>query len=239
MIAYIGDNSKKNAGKALYPHKHKDGMYVAPHSRFESDYVRVETLTQLQALVELGYGARMSNSELKPRVAASIIISKNIDIEGFFSIKKELLKISKLSELDLEFSAKKRVEQSLLRAHLLQGSKRGICAICHSELPENMLVAAHIKRRTKCNPKEKLDFDAVATLMCKLGCDDLYEKGYIYVEDGKVLSNSKAVTTEPLDDVIFSLVGNEVLNWESSKKYYEWHREKWGAKKKNIQQDKI
>ncbi|SIT03239.1 HNH endonuclease [Neptunomonas antarctica] len=231
MVAYIGSSSKKNAGKPLYPHKHKDGMYVASHSRFERDYVRIETLDQLQALVELGYGARMSNPELRPRVAASIIVSKNIDIEGTFSIEKELGEISKLPELDIEFSAKRRAEQSLLRAHLLKGRKLGICAICNSQLPENMFVAAHIKRRSKCTLEEKLDFDAVATLMCKLGCDDLYEKGYIYIDDKKVLSNSKAETTETLDVVISSLVGNEISNWEASKKYYEWHREKWGPKK--------
>ncbi|MGR5246810.1 hypothetical protein ACP3VU_19215 [Vibrio sp. PNB23_22_6] len=231
MIAYISEKSKKNAGKPLYPHKHKDDMYVASHSRFEADYVRVETLEQLQALVESGYGARMSNPDLKPRVPASIIVSKNIDIEGSFSIEGELRKISKLPELDVEFTAKKRAEQSLLRAHLLDGNKLGTCTICNYQLPENMLVAAHIKHRAKCSDEEKLDFGAVATLMCKLGCDDLYEKGYIYVDDGEVRSNPKAVTTDVLDTIISSLVGNKISNWETSKKYYEWHREKWGPKK--------
>lgn len=231
MIAYINSKSKKNAGKPLYPHKHEDDMYVASHSRFERDYVRVETLDQLQALVQLGYGARMSNPELRPKVAPSIIISKNIHIEGFFPIEKELLKISKLTELDIDTGVKRRAEQSLLRAHLLKGSKRGNCVICNSQLPENMLVAAHIKRRAKCTDEEKLEFDTVATLMCKLGCDDLYEKGYIYVDDGKVVANPKVATTEKLDDVISSLVENKVSNWEASKKYYEWHREKWAPKK--------
>ncbi|MDF4259452.1 hypothetical protein P7M41_24090 [Vibrio parahaemolyticus] len=231
MIAYISERSKKNAGKPLYPHKHKDGMYVASHSRFEADYVRVENLEQLQALVQLGYGARMSNPSLKPRVAASIIVSKNIEIEDSFSVETELRKISTLPELDVEFTAKRRAEQTLLRAYLLEGNKLATCAICNSKLPENMLVAAHIKRRSKCSDDEKLDFGAVATLMCKLGCDDLYEKGYIYVDKGIVRSNPNAVTTEALDSKISSLVGNEVSNWEESRQYYEWHCDKWGSKK--------
>lgn len=231
MIAYISKRSKKNAGAPLYPHKHKDGMYVASHSRFEADYVRVENLEQLQALVQLGYGARMSNPSLEPKVAASIIVSKNIVIEDSFSVETELRKISTLPELDVEFTAKRRAEQSLLRAYLLEGGKQGTCSICNSILPENMLVAAHIKRRSNCSDEEKLDFGAVATLMCKLGCDDLYEKGYIYVDKGIVNSSPKAVTTEVLNNKISSLVGNKVSNWELSKKYYKWHCDKWDSKK--------
>lgn len=39
LIAYIAERSKNNAGKPLYPHRHKDGKYVASHTRFEADYV--------------------------------------------------------------------------------------------------------------------------------------------------------------------------------------------------------
>lgn len=57
--------AKKNRGqykgKPLYPHKHKDGMYVASSSRYEVDYIPVETEDELVSLVKAGFGARMSN----------------------------------------------------------------------------------------------------------------------------------------------------------------------------------
>ncbi|WP_426935040.1 hypothetical protein [Pseudomonas fulva] len=225
LEAYVSLRSKNNAGKPLFPHVHKDGMYVASHSRYEVDYVRVQTKEQLQALVEAGYGARMSNPSLK--VAASIIISKNIKVTGSHSVLEELLKACEALELDVESSCKRRAEQTLLRTWLLGGAVLGKCVICSAELPENLLVAAHIKKRSCCSREEKLDFDAVAGLMCKLGCDDLFEKGYIYIQDGIVVQNYKASTTAHLDATLSRLVGNKAINWIKSQKYYIWHKEKW------------
>ncbi len=62
--------------------------------------------------------------------------------------------------------------------------------------------------------------------MCKTGCDDLYEKGYISVVDGKVIKNRKRVTTATLDTIISKIIGKKVDNWSGSKKYYAWHSKK-------------
>jgi len=76
--------AKKNRGdfkgEPLFPHKHKDGNYVASSSRYEVDYIPVETIDELESLVRAGYGARMSNPDIKQ--AASFISSENIEISG-------------------------------------------------------------------------------------------------------------------------------------------------------------
>lgn len=228
LEAHVSARSRDNAGQPLYPHKHKDGAYVASHSRYEVDYVRVATVEQLQSLVEFGYGAMMSNPEL--RVAPSLIISKNINITGKHTITEALYKAYEALELDTDSSCKRRTEQTFLRAQLLNGAAFGKCVICSEELPENLLVAAHIKKRSFCTREEKLDFGSIAALMCKLGCDDLYEKGYIYVHKASVCKNPKISSTTFLNKAISQLVGKKVLNWSSSQKYYAWHKDRWAKK---------
>ncbi|GEM_PF-1216780 len=228
LEAFVSKRSKHNAGKPLYPHKHKDGMFVASHSRFEADYIRVETSEQLQALVDAGYGARMSNPALN--IAPSFVLSKNIRITDSYTLLDELKKSFSALELDLDSTRKRRAEQTFLRLYLLKKQMVGQCVICGSTLPEKLLVAAHIKKRAECSTEEKLDFDAIAGLMCKLGCNDLFEQGYIYVSEGKILKNPNAISTLYLEKVLSRLEGLSVANWEQSKMYYAWHRKKWTEK---------
>lgn len=61
------------------------------------------------------------------------------------------------------------------------------CGICNKEYPINLLITAHIKKQTHCTFEEKLDYKNIVMPMCKMGCDDLYEKGYIFIRDGKVM----------------------------------------------------
>jgi len=67
-------------GKPLFPHKHADGKYVATTSRFEEDYVRVDSVDELKALIESGFGARMSNPDTGN--APSFIVNKKIQVEA-------------------------------------------------------------------------------------------------------------------------------------------------------------
>lgn len=60
--------------------------------------------------------------------------------------------------------------------------------------------------------------------MCKFGCDDLYEKGYITVISGKVLPIQKKALTIPVSDYIDSINGKNCLNWnKNTKPYFEWY----------------
>lgn len=214
-------------GKPLYPHLHEDGRYVASTSRFEVDYIRVDTIEELEVLVRSGYSARMSNPETPN--APSLIVSQNIHFtaNGVESKPAELLP-SIIDEVDLDRDciSKARKEQAFLRAHLLKGAATGKCVICHHDFPIDMLVAAHLKARSACSRSERRDIDNIAALMCKTGCDDLYERGYISVEAGRVISSKTKTCTSHLRDVIASIEGHIVPNWTPSFHYYEWHRVK-------------
>jgi len=217
-------------GEPLFPHKHKDNTYVASSSRYEIDYIPVDTEEELESLVRAGYGVRMSNPNIKQ--AASFIASDKISIlfsAEQISPKSLLPKLSNEIDLDSDSKSKSRKEQSFLRAHLANNSLTGKCILCESQYPIEMLVAAHIKKRANCTIEEKLDFDNVAALMCKVGCDDLYEKGYVVVKDGVVVKNVKRRTTPHLDKVIDKIDGRMVSNWSGSSKYYQWHESKFNT----------
>ena len=53
-----------------------------------------------------------------------------------------------------------------------------MCAFAIETLPTNLLVAAHIKPRSKCSTSERKNPNVVMPL-CKIGCDDFFEKGYL------------------------------------------------------------
>jgi hypothetical protein len=227
LIAYKSRGDHK--GKPIYPHRHKDGTYVASSSRFEVDYVHVETEDELEALVRSGLGARMSTPDIKQ--AASFIASDNIkftDLETTAVTAKAVLpKLSEEVDLDVGSTSKSRKEQSFLRAFHVNGCLNSQCVLCGEEYPLEFLVAAHIKKRSECSNSEKLDFENVAALMCKAGCDDLFEKGYVYVSGGEIYKNSKRNTTAALNSVINKIVGNKVSNWHGSKEYYKHHETKF------------
>lgn len=227
LIAYKSRGDHK--GKPLYPHRHKDGTYIASSSRFEADYVPVETEDELEALVRSGLGARMSNPDIKQ--AASLITSDNIkftDSESTAVTAKAILpRLSEEVDLDVDSISKSRKEQSFLRAFHANGRLNSQCVLCGEEYPLEFLVAAHIKKRTDCSNTEKLDFENVAALMCKAGCDDLFEKGYVFVSGGEIYKNVKRSTTAALDSVINKIVGNKVSNWHGSKEYYKYHETKF------------
>lgn len=214
-------------GELLFPHLHDDGRYVASASRFEIDYIRVDNITELEVLVRSGYAARMSNPKVPN--APSLIVSRNIQLAPIkAALKPADILTSLIDEVDLDRACihKARKEQAFLRAHLLKNSLKGICTICHYEFPIDMLVAAHLKARSACNNLERRDIDHVVALMCKTGCDDLYERGYISVEAGRVVTAKAKTATPRLTAVIAKLEGNVVENWATSSHYYEWHKAK-------------
>ena len=65
-------------GVVLTPHKHNDGKYVASLSRFEVDYIRVETLRELKILADKGFSVRMSNPESENHRSPSLISPDSI-----------------------------------------------------------------------------------------------------------------------------------------------------------------
>ncbi|WP_421663698.1 HNH endonuclease [Lysinibacillus telephonicus] len=137
---------------------------------------------------------------------------------------KEIIESFDLDTLDIDGKSKSRAEQAFLRKALFENKTIGTCGICGKEYPISFLVAAHIKKRSFCTNEEKLDYKNIVMPMCKFGCDDLFEKGYITVNNGKIIVNNKIIT-EPLSSYLNEIKGRECEYWnESTNKYFEWHR---------------
>ena len=103
---------------------------------------------------------------------------------------------------DVDAFRKMRAEQRDLRQHLIAGRTAACCALCGKFLPVNLLIAAHIKPRSHCNEAERRDFQAAAMLVCNLGCDALFEWGYIAVNDrGNIITVRPAATPHTVQAV--------------------------------------
>jgi hypothetical protein len=126
-----------------------------------------------------------------------------------------------------------RREQRALRAHLVKNRPFTDCGICGRTLPAALLVAAHIKPRSLCSERERVDPNVVM-LACVLGCDSLFDKGVIYVEmDGVIKISGKLNETTDLNQVLQGLEGKKADAFSAhSQRYFEWH-------KKNIAQNQM
>jgi hypothetical protein len=127
--------------------------------------------------------------------------------------------------LDVKASARVRTEQGFLRRHLFKNQSKARCSFCGELLPVGFLVAAHIKRRADCADEEKLDYQNVVMAMCKLGCDELFERGYLAVDNGVIVELKRGATTNRLRAIISDLVGRKCAAWsEANQQYFEAHR---------------
>lgn len=139
----------------------------------------------------------------------------------------ELFAVLKEEEsLDQTSSSTARKEQSALRRILFNNSPLGQCSICNNEFPVTFLVAAHIKKRSKCSLEEKKDFHNIVAPMCKFGCDELYEKGFVGVDAGKVIRIKRELTSNRVEGYISEIEQNSCPYFTNdSEKYFRWHIE--------------
>ncbi|MGA4544425.1 hypothetical protein ACPA54_31000 [Uniformispora flossi] len=119
-----------------------------------------------------------------------------------------------------------RCEQPKLREwHFPRGKSEGDCALCGRRLPKRMLHVAHVKKRSQCDAGELVD--TVNTMKaCVLGCDALFEYGYVRVDtegyihaysDGPSATNDLAAAARALD-------GRRcTAHSEISAAYFAWH----------------
>jgi len=127
-------------------------------------------------------------------------------------------------DLDLPSKVNGRKEQSFLRRHLFEGKIITQCGLCNENLPVSFLVAAHIKKRSQCSLEEKKDYQSIVMPMCKFGCDELFEQGYIGVRDGKVIQIKEFPITEKVEKHVKKIGGNICSYWnESTSVYFDWH----------------
>lgn len=113
---------------------------------------------------------------------------------------------------------KARREQAQLRRLLLGGRDHGECLVCGRTLPGELLVAAHIIPRAKCTIVQRSDPENVV-LMCALGCDALFEGGYLEVSRG-VVRGRKGTFLPAVDMAAAPLVGRRVARPGSKRERY-------------------
>ncbi len=163
----------------------------------------------------------------------SVKAVNNLEFEGrsdqdieIMRKKKIEYQLLRLSELDKTSLSKRRTEQSILRSLLIEGKNELDCAICNKNYPIKFLSTAHIKKRKDCTDSEKKDLNIVMPA-CHLGCDKIYEEGYIYIEDGLIHSNlEKKDTTEPIKRYISTLEKKRCNYFkEETAQYFKHHAE--------------
>ena len=118
-----------------------------------------------------------------------------------------------------------RKEQGILRGILFKSVSEAKCAICHRTFPTDIMVAAHIKPRSKCSTKERKNPNVVMPV-CKVGCDDFFEKGYLIVDkDGVVRLNEKMTNSVELQTLLNSLTGNLCTHFNNkTKDFFSYKR---------------
>ncbi|MFA5803866.1 MAG: hypothetical protein WC879_04435 [Melioribacteraceae bacterium] len=140
--------------------------------------------------------------------------------------KEKYFKISKVpGTLDREHSVKGRLEQKFLREQLFGNKSFFKCGICGKILPLGIMVAGHIKPRSECTINEKKDFINIVFSVCLLGCDALYERGYIGINDsGFIEVPQKPKVTKALKSVLNKLENKRCLSWnDKNSMYFAWH----------------
>ena len=129
-----------------------------------------------------------------------------------------------MEETDAKIKGHRRLEQDYLRRHLFGRKKIDFCGVCNIEYPVAFLSAAHIKKRSKCTLEEKLDLNVVMP-MCKFGCDELFERGYIYVEEGEIKINDTSFKSHQLSSYCSVLKGKTCKYFnDDTLDYFKWHK---------------
>jgi hypothetical protein len=129
-------------------------------------------------------------------------------------------------DLDARVLTSVRREQRKWRARRLGHAAVADCSICRSTLPVDCLRIAHIKRRSECSEQERRD-EANIMLACTLGCDHLFELGYIYVDvRGVIRAAGRAAGAPAIEAAVARLAGRAcAAHTRASSRYFAWHRD--------------
>jgi hypothetical protein len=129
--------------------------------------------------------------------------------------------------LDKSTRTTARQEQDLVRGALgLFVDAASKCGLCARTFPNRLLVAAHIKKRAECTDEERIDVLNVAMPACVLGCDALFERGYVGVDStGRLVAAERAMSIPAVADTLARFAGRETPAWSPSREpYFAWHR---------------
>jgi len=152
---------------------------------------------------------------------ASLTFVQDVKEDEYFNIVSNPL--AKLDSVDGKVLSTQRKEQAFLRRQLFKGKTTARCSICGEEFPVALLCCSHIKKRCYCTLEEKKDYQNIVTPMCSLGCDKLFENGYIAVDNGRI-KVLKLTNIKTLDSKIKALENKLVLGYsDANKNYYHAH----------------
>ncbi|MEV7937204.1 hypothetical protein AB0O82_13805 [Kitasatospora sp. NPDC088264] len=128
-------------------------------------------------------------------------------------------------ELDQRTQTLVRREQQRLRREKFKLAERITCALCGTSLPGRVVHTAHIKRRRDCDIYERRDLANVMGA-CVLGCDVLFEHGYLYVSEQGIVTPTPAALNDPgLKPALTALSGRHCTEFtDASGPYFAWHR---------------
>lgn len=131
--------------------------------------------------------------------------------------------LAKRASLDVRRTVLMRKEQALVRSRILGGAVVAACGICGKDYPIELLVAAHIKPRAKCSSSERRDIPGNVVLMCRFGCDELFERGFIWIEEEDI-RRSKLRFTDTVESYLDKIVDGPCPSWQQNRaKYFRWH----------------
>ena len=139
-----------------------------------------------------------------------------------------LRELGSIHNTDESLESKTRREQDTLRRWLFEGKCKENCAICGKEHMVTALVAAHKKRRRDCNERERRDPHIVMPI-CVFGCDFLYERRHIVVDEGFVRENLVAQFGAADVDYLNRLIGRKLDDkWlEGDSSYFTYTINPW------------
>jgi hypothetical protein len=205
----------------------------SPQGRFIPIESVQEALTQLRArgrvvmtVEEVGYRSSFVGAVLLTLPGTSLAgepptITLQADVPGHAETQ-----VTFEGALDQPSNGYERGEQSQLRRRIFGSASTVACALCGHTYPVQLLHAAHIKRRSLCTDEERRDLTHVAMPACILGCDALFEMGFIAVgDDGRIVLSPALSGHDELTKRAKQLE-DRLCSWHTagSAPYFRWHR---------------
>jgi len=121
-----------------------------------------------------------------------------------------------------------RPEQRTFRRYLFGAGGDGLCNLCGRLLPVDMLRVAHVTPRSVLRVEERSALNTVMSA-CVLGCDALFEFGYLIVDETGVIGRGPRSVRLASDarKAIDAIVGKPCTAFnESSRELFQRHRER-------------
>ena len=192
--------------------------------QFESEsdvYDYFQPMDVMPAQIE--YLINYMRQETKPPIILSQSNPNSQNNKSEEGLLTELIKLER--QKDLYTQTKRRREHLLLKQLLFYNKTEMSCAICGRKFPINLLAVAHIKRRAFATEAERIN-RFIVMAACYLGCDMLYEKGYLTVDQmGNIEILKDDNNSTDLHPYIEGLRGKSCSIYNASNKmFFDAHR---------------